>query len=231
MPDVFPTTPDVSDLPTAADRARFLRDEIARHNVAYYVHDAPAVSDAEYDALMRELTRIETAFPELISGDSPTQRVGAAPVSTFGSVTHRRPMLSLANAFSGDEMREFDRRAKRTLGMDLEKPIEYICELKLDGLAVSLTYESGVFVQGATRGDGATGEDITQNLRTVRGLPLRLAGDNCPERVEIRGEVFLNHVEFARINGEREKSGEQTFANPRNAAAGSRSARAALEIG
>lgn len=208
-------------LETSAERARILRDEIARHNIAYYVHDTSNISDAEYDTLLRELQSIETAFPELISPDSPTQRVGAAPLSAFGSVIHRKPMLSLGNAFNADELREFDKRAKRTLGMDLDKPIEYICELKLDGLAVSLTYENGVFVQGATRGDGATGEDITQNLRTIRGLPLKLAGDNCPERVEIRGEVFLSHAEFARINAEREQSGEPTFANPRNAAAGS----------
>ena len=213
--------PDLSNPQHAAERTRVLRDEIARHNIAYYVHDSPAISDTEYDALLRELQTLETEFPELVSSDSPTQRVGAAPLSAFGSVTHRKPMLSLGNAFNADELREFDKRAKRTLGMELDKPIEYICELKLDGLAVSLTYENGVFVQGATRGDGATGEDITQNLRTIRGLPLRLAGENCPERIEIRGEVFLNHAEFARINAEREQSGEPTFANPRNAAAGS----------
>lgn len=205
----------------AAERARFLRDEINGHNVAYYVHDAPSVSDAEYDALMRELQALETQFPELVSPDSPTQRVGAAPATAFGSVTHRRPMLSLGNAFSAEDLREFDKRAKRQLGMPLEETIEYICELKLDGLAVSLTYEDGVFVQGATRGDGTTGEDITQNLKTIKALPLKLAGSNCPALVEVRGEVFLTHSEFKRINQDREKSGEPTFANPRNAAAGS----------
>ena len=220
MPDLFETTDD--NRLAAAARAQALRDQIAAHNIAYYVRDEPAVSDAEYDALMQELVRIEGAFPELVSADSPTQRVGAAPASAFGSVMHRKPMLSLGNAFNADDLREFDKRAKRTLGMsDLTTPIEYVCELKLDGLAVSLTYENGVFVQGATRGDGATGENITQNLRTVRGLPLKLQGTNCPERIEIRGEVFLNHAEFARINGEREATGEATFANPRNAAAGS----------
>jgi DNA ligase (NAD+) len=221
-PNLFDAAPAENDaLHRAAERARFLRDELHRHNIAYYVHDAPSVSDAEYDALMRELQGIEAAHPELVSPDSPTQRVGAAPLDKFGSVTHRRPMLSLGNAFSADDLREFDKRAKRALGMDLAEPIEYVCELKLDGLAVNLRYEGGVFVQGATRGDGATGEDITQNLRTIKPLPLKLAGDNCPESVEVRGEVFLTHAEFKRINAEREKSGEPTFANPRNAAAGS----------
>ncbi len=214
-----PTLPD--DIHAAAERARVLRDELQRHNIAYYVHDAPTVSDAEYDALMNELVALETKFPELVSPDSPTQRVGAAPVSAFGSITHKRPMLSLGNAFSDEDLRSFDTRAKRALGMDLAAPVDYICELKMDGLAVSLTYENGVFTQGATRGDGTTGEDITQNLRTLKSLPLRLHGDKCPALIEIRGEVFLTHQEFARINAEREKSGEPTFANPRNAAAGS----------
>ncbi|HVK02157.1 MAG TPA: NAD-dependent DNA ligase LigA [Armatimonadaceae bacterium] len=225
-PAAAPTsTPTVFDLPgdihVAAERARLLRDEVQRHNIAYYVHDDPKVSDAEYDALMNELVALETKFPELVSPDSPTQRVGAGPLEGFGQVRHRRPMLSLGNAFSTDDLREFDKRAKRALGMDLDAPVEYIGELKLDGLAVSLTYERGVFVQGATRGDGTTGEDITQNLRTIKSLPLRLHGENPPELIEVRGEVFLTHGEFARINAERETSGEPTFANPRNAAAGS----------
>ena len=208
------------ELPAASERARFLRDEIARHNIAYHVNDAPVITDAEYDALMNELKGIEEAYPQLISPDSPTQRVGGAPVSAFGSVTHRRPMLSLGNAFSAEELREFDKRAKRTLGMDAEASVEYICELKLDGLAVSLTYENGAFIQGATRGDGATGENITQNLRTLKTLPLRLQTPEPPPLIEVRGEAFLTHREFARINTEREQSGEPTFANPRNAAAG-----------
>ena len=220
----MPNLLDTGDANRAASdaRTRVLREELAAHNIAYYVRDTPGVSDAEYDGLMNELLRIEATFPELITADSPSQRVGAAPASALGSVAHRRPMLSLANAFSADELREFDKRAKRTLGMaDFDAPLEYVCELKLDGSAVSLTYDRGVFTRAATRGDGATGEDITQNLRTVRGMPLRLATDNPPERIEIRGEVFLSHGEFARINGEREQSGEPTFANPRNAAAGS----------
>ena len=210
-----------NDFPAAAESAKTLRDQIRRHNAAYYVHDSPTVSDTEYDVLMQELQELETAFPELVSSDSPTQRVGATPAAAFGAVAHRRPMLSLANAFSADDLRAFDGRAKRTLGLSSEEKIAYICELKLDGLAVSLTYENGIFVQGATRGDGATGEDITTNLRTVASLPLRLQGTNPPPLIEIRGEVFLTHAEFQRINAQREISGEPTFANPRNAAAGS----------
>jgi DNA ligase (NAD+) len=220
-PAPFAPPPPSADIHAAAERARALRDAIQAANIAYYVRDASDLSDAEYDALMRELLALETAFPELVSPDSPTQRVGAAPLDRFASVTHRRPMLSLANAFSADDLREFDKRARRTLGMDAETPIEYVGELKLDGLAVSLTYERGAFVQGATRGDGTTGEDITQNLRTVKGIPLQLQADDPPERIEIRGEVFLTHEEFKRINADRETSGEPTFANPRNAAAGS----------
>lgn len=226
MPDEPQTTPTQSSIPAdihkAAERARILRDELQKHNIAYYIHDAPTVSDAEYDALMNELTALETAFPPLVSPDSPTQRVGAAPVAAFGSVVHKKAMLSLGNAFSPDDLRNFDGRVKRTLGMaELDSPIEYVCELKLDGLACSLTYENGVFVQGATRGDGATGENITQNLRTLKSLPLKLQTDMPPPLIEVRGEVFLTHKEFARINTDREASGEPTFANPRNAAAGS----------
>lgn len=205
------------------ERAAFLRSELARHNILYYIHDAPEISDAEYDKLLRELQEIEAAHPELITPDSPTQRVGAAPASAFGSVTHKKPMLSLGNAFSADELREFDARAKRHLGLpeDTAEKIAYLCELKLDGLSVSLTYENGVFVKGATRGDGTTGEEITQNLKTIPSIPLRLQGESLPALIEIRGEAFLTHSEFARINQEREASGEPTFANPRNAAAGS----------
>ena len=225
-PETTPPDPaPPAEIHEAAEVARNLRDTLARHNIAYYIHDAPTVSDGEYDALMRQLLAIEAQYPALVSPDSPTQRVGAAPLSAFGSVTHRRPMLSLANAFSADDLRAFDTRAKRALGITdpdgAVSPLEYICELKLDGLAVSLTYENGILVQGATRGDGATGEDITTNLRTIASLPLRLQTDTPPALIEIRGEVFLSHNEFRRINGERETAGEPTFANPRNAAAGS----------
>ncbi len=204
-----------------ADRIAQLCAELQRHNIAYYVHDQPTASDAEYDALMQELLALEAAHPELITPESPTQRVGAMPAEAFGSVTHRRPMLSLGNCFSDGDLREFDERAKRHLGMDEALPLEYVCELKLDGLSISLTYENGTFVQGATRGDGATGEDITQNLKTIRGIPLKLTGERIPERIEIRGEAFLSHSEFKKANITREQSGEATFANPRNAAAGS----------
>jgi DNA ligase (NAD+) len=221
MQTMTPTTLPPADIHAAAERARFLRDEIQKHNIAYYVHDAPTVSDAEYDALMNELVALETTFPELVSPDSPTQRVGAAPVSAFGQVTHRRPMLSLGNAFSDEDLRQFDLRAKRALGMDPAEVIEYICELKMDGLAVSLSYDDGLFVRGATRGDGTTGEDITQNLRTIKAIPLRLRGENTPATLDVRGEVYLTHSEFKRVNEAREKSGEPVFANPRNAAAGS----------
>lgn len=203
------------------ERTAWLRAELARHNVLYYIHDAPDISDAEYDRLYHELVALEAAHPELVTTDSPTQRVGTAPASAFGAVAHRRPMLSLGNAFSADEMREFDARAKRHLGMAEDTEISYLCELKLDGLSVSLTYEDGVLVRGATRGDGTTGEEITQNLKTIASIPLRLVGENVPPLIEVRGEAFLTHGEFARINRERESKGEPTFANPRNAAAGS----------
>ena len=211
---------------TPSERAAWLRTELARHNILYYIHDAPEVSDAEYDRLYHELVKLETDQPELVTPDSPTQRVGAAPASAFGSVAHKKPMLSLGNAFSAEELQEFDARVKRHLGLpeDTEENTEkiaYLCELKLDGLSVSLTYENGVLVHGATRGDGATGEEITANLKTIPSIPLRLQGESLPALIEIRGEAFLTHGEFARINSEREASGEPTFANPRNAAAGS----------
>jgi len=205
-----------------AARAEELRREINRHNYLYYVLDQPEVSDAEYDRLMRELQEIEAAHPNVITPDSPTQRVGARPAEQFGAVEHRTPMLSLGNAFGTDELTAFDRRVKRMLGLPETEPIEYVAELKVDGLAVSLTYEDGILTVGATRGDGFRGEDITQNLRTIKTIPLRLlARDEAPPLLEVRGEVFLSHEEFQRINAEREAAGEPLFANPRNAAAGS----------
>jgi DNA ligase (NAD+) len=205
-----------------AARAERLRREINRHNYLYYVLDQPEISDAEYDRLMRELQEIEAAHPKLITLDSPTQRVGAQPAEEFATVEHRTPMLSLGNAFGTDELLAFDRRLKRMLDMPETTPIEYVAELKVDGLAVSLTYEGGVLVVGATRGDGVRGENITQNLRTVRSIPLRLlASARPPSLLEVRGEVYLSREEFQRINAEREKAGEPLFANPRNAAAGS----------
>ena len=195
---------------------------IRRANEMYYVADAPELSDSEYDQLMRELVAIETAFPVLVTPDSPTQRVGAAPAGAFGEVVHGRPMLSLGNVFDEDELRAFDGRVRRGLGLppapELATDLRYVAELKIDGLAVSLRYERGRFVQGATRGDGTTGEDVTANLRTISVLSERLAE---PVTAEVRGEVFMPKAEFARINSEREEAGLATYANPRNSGAGS----------
>lgn len=218
----------------AQKRLAELRRLIEHHNYLYYVLDQPEISDAEYDALMRELLQLEERFPDLRTPDSPSMRVGAPPLEAFATHTHRQPMLSLGNAFGAEELREFDQRIKRFLGMPLDQRIEYVAELKIDGLAISLTYVDGVFVTGATRGDGFQGEDVTQNLRTIHAIPLRLRQPASapsslfdepavpiPSFVEVRGEVYLTHDEFRRINEEREQTGEPTFANPRNAAAGS----------
>ncbi len=217
-------------LPPIVAEAETLRARLHHANYRYHVLDSPDISDAEYDRLLRALQDIETAHPELVVADSPTQRVGAAPLSAFASHPHRQPMLSLGNAFNDDELREFDLRVKRHLGLPEGQAVEYVTELKIDGLAVSLTYQDGVLQSAATRGDGFVGEAVTANLRTVSSVPLRLrvpsapgetAPQPLPDFVEIRGEVFLSHAEFARINGEREAAGEPVFANPRNAAAGS----------
>ncbi len=198
-------------------RAARLREELERHNNAYYVLDAPTIPDAEYDRLFRELQQLEADHPELVTPDSPTQRVGAAPATAFGEVEHRVPMLSLANAFGDEEAAAFDRRCREGLGRD---QIEYAVEPKFDGLAISLTYEDGRFMLGATRGDGYKGEDVTSNLRTIRSLPLRLRGD-APRRLEVRGEVILFRRDFERMNAEQRAAGDKEFVNPRNAAAGS----------
>lgn len=203
------------------ERIDWLRSEIARHNTLYYIHDAPHISDAEYDVLLQELIALEAENPDFVTGDSPTQRVGAPLSGGFSEVTHGRPMLSLSNAFSAAELVEFDARIKRFLELDQVDEIQYCCELKLDGLAVSLTYAKGILARAATRGDGSTGEDITANVRTIRSVPLRLGVDDAPEFIEVRGEVYLPHSEFKRINDLRDAAGETTFANPRNAAAGS----------
>ncbi len=210
------------DDPAAEERIQQLRAEIDRHNYLYYVLDAPEISDAQYDALLRELEELERAHPELITADSPTQRVGAAPATQFGTVAHRVPMLSLANAFGHEEFRDFDRRVKRGLGLSPDAEVEYVCELKIDGLAMSLTFENGVLITGATRGNGMEGEDITNNIRTIRAIPLRLRPvADLAGVIEVRGEVYLSRAEFDRINIEREEHEEPPFANPRNAAAGS----------
>lgn len=194
-----------------------LRKEIAYHDYRYYILNEPVISDAEYDELMRRLKELESKYPELITPDSPTQRVGGAPAPEFKKVRHEEPMLSLDNAFSKEELLAFDQRIKRWSG---ESEIEYVVEHKIDGVSVSLIYEDGIFVVGATRGDGVTGEDVTANLRTIKTLPLRLIKD-LPGRLEVRGEVFMTKEEFERINAEREEAGLPLFANPRNAAAGS----------
>jgi DNA ligase (NAD+) len=209
-------------LQAASERAEELRQALHHANYCYYVLDQPEIADSEYDRLLRALSDLETEHPELVTADSPTQRIGAAPLSAFAPHTHRQPMLSLGNAFNDDELREFDEKVKRHLGMDTGAPIEYVAELKIDGLAISLTYDHGIFKTGGTRGDGYTGEDITANLKTVASVPLRLRdAEDFPTLVEVRGEVYLEHAEFARINDQREAEGEPVFANPRNAAAGS----------
>lgn len=204
------------DLEQARLRAEQLRKEIRHHNHLYYVLDQPELSDAEYDALYRELLRLEEQFPELVSPDSPTRRVGGQPLKAFGQVRHRIPLLSLDNAFNAEELRAFDGRVRQNLGGE---KMEYMVEAKIDGLAVALTYEQGRLVQGATRGDGEVGEDITENLKTIRTLPLELP--RAPSLLEVRGEAFMPKKAFARLNAERETNGEPVFANPRNAAAGS----------
>jgi len=198
-----------------------LRDQLNDHNYRYYVLDDPLISDSEYDQLFRELQKLEADNPNLITEDSPTHRVGAEPLSSFASWTHRMPMLSLANAMNEDELAAFDTRVKK--GLDTEKDLEYMAEPKLDGLAVELVYENGFFVNGSTRGDGITGEDITQNLKTILAIPLSLRknGQKTPPLLEVRGEVFITKDGFKKLNRNQEKEELPPFANPRNAAAGS----------
>ncbi len=199
-------------------RVNKLREQINHHNYRYYVLDDPEMPDSEFDRLMRELQELEQSHPELITGDSPTQRVGAAPLDKFDEVKHAVPMLSLGNAFSDDDVRDFDRRARERLELD---HITYTAEPKLDGLAISLVYKDGVLVQGATRGDGYTGEDVTQNVRTIDSIPLRLMGKGYPGVLEVRGEVFMSRKGFEALNKTQRENNDKTFANPRNAAAGS----------
>ncbi|MDR3490889.1 MAG: NAD-dependent DNA ligase LigA [Gammaproteobacteria bacterium] len=201
------------------ERIEQLRKEINEHNYHYYVLSDPVISDAEFDRVFRELQELEKANPQLITLDSPTQRVGAKPLSAFTQVTHQIPMLSLDNAFTDAEVHAFDKRIHDRLHINTE--LEYVCEPKLDGLAVSLHYEDGIFVQGATRGDGETGEDITENLRTIATVPLKLRGKGYPSTLEVRGEVYMPKAGFLALNKKAEIHGEKLFANPRNAAAGS----------
>ena len=204
------------DLREAGKRAQSLRDELNYHNYRYYVLDDPAISDQEYDRMMRELRELEERFPKLVTPDSPTQRVGAPPDQAFQPVQHRVRMMSLENVFDEAELRAFIRRVESQVGR-----ADYVCELKIDGAGIALTYEDGVFVRGATRGDGVTGEDVTGNLKTVRSLPLRLLGKGRVPYLEIRGEVFMPKQSFLELNRQREEEGQPAFANPRNAAAGS----------
>ncbi|KQL51433.1 aromatic ring-opening dioxygenase LigA [Heyndrickxia shackletonii] len=202
------------DKQTAEQQVKELHRLLTQYNYEYHVLDNPSVPDAEYDRLMRELLEIEKAFPDLVTPDSPSQRVGGEILSAFDKVVHQIPMLSLGNAFNEGDLRDFDRRVKQTVGDD----VEYVCELKIDGLAISLRYEQGLFRQGSTRGDGTIGEDITSNLRTIRSIPLRL---HEPMSIEVRGEAYMPKKSFENLNRQKEENGEEPFANPRNAAAGS----------
>ncbi len=207
---------------TPADRIAELRRQIRYHEERYYILNDPEIADAEFDALMHELERIEAEHPDLVSVDSPTQRVSGRVAAGFAEVEHQEPMLSLDNAYSEEELRAFDERVRRGLGAAAlgDGPVDYVAELKIDGVSIALTYESGLLVRAATRGDGVRGEEVTPNVRTIRAIPLRLAGETIPGRVEVRGEVYLPRKAFDRTNAEREQLGEPPFQNPRNAAAG-----------
>lgn len=194
-------------------RVEKLHDLLNQYSYEYYVQDNPSVPDSEYDKLLHELIEIEEKYPEFKSTDSPTVRVGGEAQSSFEKVNHDTPMLSLGNAFNEEDLRKFDQRIRDSIGQ-----VEYMCELKIDGLAVSLKYENGRFVQGLTRGDGTTGEDITENLRTIHAIPLKIKE---PLNFEVRGEAYMPRRSFIHLNNEKEENGEQPFANPRNAAAGS----------
>ncbi len=200
-------------------RIQKLRKELNQHNINYYVHDNPTISDSQYDRLIKELEFLEKKFPQYDSHLSPTKRVGTTPLKEFGSINHTMPMLSLANAMNDIELSDFDIQVQKFLNVN--KPIEYIGEPKLDGLAVELVYEKGELVKGSTRGDGLIGEDITENLKTIKGIPLKFDIVDIPELLEIRGEVFINHEDFKKLNKERQDKGLTIFANPRNCAAGS----------
>jgi len=216
-------SPDLSPSidPQVLKRVEDLHQQLHYHNYRYYVLDEPEIADVEYDRLLQELTRLEEQYPALVTPDSPTQRIGAAPAEKFDTVEHRLPMLSLENAFSDAEAREFDQRLKRFLRTDAD--LEYVVEPKMDGVAVELVYDNGRFVVGSTRGDGYRGENVTLNLRTIHTIPLRLFTEArpAPSRLEVRGEVYIELEDFKRLNAQREENGESAFANPRNAAAGS----------
>lgn len=214
---------EVGTLTQAEAKAELKRlaAEIARHDALYYRQDAPEISDAEYDALRARNTALEARFPALQRADSPSKRVGAKPVEAFGKVRHAVPMLSLGNAFDDEEVSDFVTRVRRFLGLEPEALIEVVAEPKIDGLSISLTYEGGQLVQGATRGDGIEGENVTANVMTIKQIPHRLSGRNIPDRIEVRGEIYLPHADFKALNAEQAATGSKVFANPRNAAAGS----------
>lgn len=217
--DLFHAPSSVPDPADPVARSHWLRRELNRHAHAYYVLDQPTIPDAEYDTLFRELQQIEDAHPELLTPDSPTRRVGGAPLPEFAQVRHDVPMLSINNGFSDEEIRAFDRRVRE--GLSALHDVEYACELKFDGLAINLRYIDGVLAQAATRGDGSTGEDVTANIRTVRSIPLRLQMAQPPALIDVRGEVLMFKADFARLNQRQRDAGQKEFANPRNAAAGS----------
>ncbi len=203
------------------DKIRQLREQLHYHNHRYHVLDDPEIPDGDYDQLMNQLKQLEAEHPWSITPDSPTQRVGGTPLKSFGHVHHEVPMLSLDNAFSSEDMTDFNRRVNERLGLKDTSTVEYICEPKLDGIAVSLMYDQGILITGATRGDGTTGEDITRNIRTIAAIPLKLQGTGWPRRLEVRGEIYMPRKGFNQLNERAEKRGEKVFANPRNAAAGS----------
>ena len=209
------------DTAAAARRIKILSKELERHNRLYYEKDMPEITDAEYDALFKELQELELSFPEQAQPDSPTKRVGGRPLAKFSQVRHTQPMLSLENGFNEEDIRDFDDRVKRFLGLSGETLISYMCEPKMDGVAVELVYQQGLFAIGSTRGDGLVGEDVTENLKTLHDIPLRLRLDDAPELLTVRGEVYLPLAPFRKFNREREEEGLPVFANPRNAAAGS----------
>ena len=213
-------SPSALVIAQVTERIAQLKRQLEQHNHNYYVRDQPTIADGEWDQLFHELLALETQHPDLQTRDSPTQRVGGKPLDMFDEVTHRLPMLSLGNAFNDEDIDNFDRRCRE--GLDLaEADIEYACEPKFDGLAISLTYVDGVFVQGATRGDGAAGEDVTRNLRTIKSIPLGLPEKIKPALLEVRGEVLMLRKDFDKLNTKQAAKGEKLFVNPRNAAAGS----------
>ncbi|MGQ0651728.1 MAG: DNA ligase LigA-related protein, partial [Betaproteobacteria bacterium] len=213
-------TPRQREAASARQRALELREALERHNRLYYVEDAPEIPDAEYDRLFRELVELEEAHPELRAPDSPTQRVGGAPAKELAPVRHEVPMRSIRTQTDTEDegAAKFDARIRRELGLsEAEAPLEYAAELKLDGLAISLRYEAGTLALAATRGEGELGEDVTRNVRTIRGIPLRLAA-KAPAVLEVRGEIYMNRAEFEAMNERQRAAGEKTFVNPRNAA-------------